>query len=64
MKHADHEKLNSPINAPRMQADRDKQAKGNLRKGGGPMAKQAKSHAKEAEKAELASYKLNKKSKF
>ena len=43
------------------QADLDGQAKAALKKGGGPMAKHAKHHTAEAEKAELASYKLNRK---
>ena len=46
------------------QSERDAEAKEGLRKGGGPMAKHSKHHTREAEKAEMASYRLNKRSKF
>ena len=61
MKHAYHEKLNSPINAPRMQTDRDKQAKAALAKGGGKLGPRQAKIAAADEKAEKASYKLNRK---
>ena len=58
------EKLNSPINAPRMQADRDKQAKASLSKSGRGQKAMGTQRAREAEKAEKTSYKLSKQSKF
>ena len=57
-------KLNSPINAPRMQADRDKQSKAALSKSGGKQLPKAKATLSAADKAEKASYTLNRTKKF
>ena len=49
------------LKSTRSQAAVDAEAQADLRKGGGPMAMHSKHHTQEAEKAEVASYKLNRK---
>lgn len=59
-----HEKLESPLNTPQVQSDKDRQAKTALRKGGGGLLARQKRILAATQKAERDSYKLNKRDKF